>query len=534
MVNSNSFPKIYRPSAALRILLFTVGAAFCSLSYVLITVPRAGLFIYLLGMLIAGLGIIFVVLPMASKVTLFHDRIVQSSIFAKKELWRREIQGYRSRIVNRATFVDLIPSNDHRKKITVTEADAKDALFSAWLKGLRNLDEEDQQAVDQEIAHDESLGATPEQRKARVESIRRSATFLTYGYLAAVIFFGVYPHPLWLAVSTPLVGPWIAITMVLVSSKNFTILETGKAVALRKGNLFQLLILPMFFYYAMFSSTANGLPNFPLDWHPLILPSAVGGLTILGIVWLLSRGTNVRPLMLAAATVPLFIYVAGSMVLLNGVLDHAAPQNHSLVVINKHQTTGKGAANFLQVRSDDASYDGDSTIRVSYNIYRAVAVNDRVCAHIHPGALGMRWEDVDLCQFSLKTPAPARPQPESVMSSQSRLHPQRVEAQIRAVAEDITRQGPKMVNADTRFDSVTADPGLRLTFNYTLIKLSSNQVLPYAFRNKFAPRVRASNCNLLQLKGFLEYGVTMVYEYRGKDGGSIGSVEINRAICSQI
>jgi Zn-dependent protease with chaperone function/Tfp pilus assembly major pilin PilA len=106
-----------------------------------------------------------------------------------------------------------------------------------------------------------------------------------------------------------------------------------------------------------------------------------------------------------------------------------------------------------------------------------------------------------------------------------------IEDEILAAANEVTRNGPKMVDADTRLDGAVAGPGLRFTFLYTLPNIESTQVAPGVFDTTFAPTVKNSACASSQLKPFFDNNVSVIYDYRGKDGSRIGVVEVNRIKC---
>jgi hypothetical protein len=398
LANITDYPKSYRPSVASRILFVVLGIIlFLIAALMVMSAGKVNNPVIFASGLMVVMGILLPVISLTAKVTLYPDRIEQSGLFGSNELRRQEIQGYRSRKVKSTTYIDLLPANDQLKKISVTNTYAKDGAFSAWLRDLRNLDEEDQRTVDLEIAKDESLGATPEERRARVASLRKTGNFITYACLAMVIAISIYPHPAWLAAAILILAPWLAIAMVTWSGNNFTIVELDKTTLLRKGSLFQLLIFPIFGFYMIFINPNNGMPRFPLDWQQLLLPSIIGGIAMVAIVLMVSRGAKLKPAILLAILPSLIVYSGGTFVMANGLFDHADARKYTLAVISKHRTTGKGAASYFGVTSRDNLYDGDKLIKVPNNIYNQMKIGDTICAQIHPGALGMKWESVDGC-----------------------------------------------------------------------------------------------------------------------------------------
>lgn len=103
--------------------------------------------------------------------------------------------------------------------------------------------------------------------------------------------------------------------------------------------------------------------------------------------------------------------------------------------------------------------------------------------------------------------------------------------QLLNIANEVTRNAPQMVDSDTRLDGAVAGPGLRITYFYTLPNIDSSQVAPGVFNSTVVPTVEKSACSSGELKPFFDSGVSVMYDYRGKDGNRVGLVEVNRAKC---
>lgn len=398
---ATDYPRIYRPSIISRIIFTALGLLLIFNAFLLIFAPDANAFTHLIAAFLAIGGVFISASAMTSKITLYRDRIEQRLLFTNKTLLRAEIIGYRTRTVKGNKYVDLIPENENLKKITVSSICKVDGAFDAWLQGLRDLGSEDKKAIDQEIMNDISLGDTPDERLARVRTIRTYTNYSMIGVMVFIVILCVFPHPRWLATSAPIVCPWIAIIMIFLWGNNFTIIELDKISAQRKANIIQLIFIPATAYFVLFSVPRHGIPVMPLDWHKLIIPSIVIALIMTSIIWIISQNRTINPIRLTGLLIlPLTIYSGGTIAMVNGLFDHNPAKIYTLMVQNKYQTTGKGAANYLQVASADRSYKGLATLRVPFDLYRSTEIGGSVCAHIHSGALGMAWEKLDHCSDS--------------------------------------------------------------------------------------------------------------------------------------
>lgn len=87
-------------------------------------------------------------------------------------------------------------------------------------------------------------------------------------------------------------------------------------------------------------------------------------------------------------------YPASTICLANKLFDQRAVRQHVLPLLGKHQTTGKGAANLLNI---PAWIPGGDIIeaRVPLQLYDSTKVGDNICLTLHPGAFGLRWYVVD-------------------------------------------------------------------------------------------------------------------------------------------
>ena len=338
----------------------------------------------------------------SSKTVLYQDRVVQYRFFSQCEILRRDLLGYRTPVLRTQygpiKSVDLLPKNDQLRKLSIPGTFASDAQFIAWLEGIPNLDAEETQAAEREIEQDASLGNTPSERKARAQSLTQWGGRIGVGYLAANLVIGFYPHPVALALIIPLIGPWIAIAMVALRGDDFTILENGRAISMKKGNLLPLLASPLAALFAIFRVQADGPTQLPINVGPIAEAAMVGGMVMTFLVWVVSRNQNITLRSWLASFFVLTIYSAGILGLENGLFDHGFVNDYVLHVDREYQTHGKGAANYIEVSSPDRTYAGSHKISVPYSTYKAVTVGGTVCAQVHPGSLGMPWENVRPCE----------------------------------------------------------------------------------------------------------------------------------------
>jgi hypothetical protein len=100
------------------------------------------------------------------------------------------------------------------------------------------------------------------------------------------------------------------------------------------------------------------------------------------------------------------------------------------------------------------------------------------------------------------------------------------------ISAHMNRKTPMSVDARTRLDRVSAEPGKHLTYHYTLLDVRSDQVTPNDFRDKVTGPMKSRLCSAAGMKGFLRNGVSISYVYQGSDGKPIGGVSFPPDSCN--
>lgn len=132
-----------------------------------------------------------------------------------------------------------------------------------------------------------------------------------------------------------------------------------------------------------------------LDWKPLLVGAAVGGLALVVAIVV---GERPRKLWVLALLTPLISgYPWGALSLANALLDRGAPEVFRVAVRGKHVSGGKHTSRNLEL-DPWGPVTERKDVAVGPRLYGAVSVGDRVCVALHPGALGVRWYVVLRCR----------------------------------------------------------------------------------------------------------------------------------------
>ncbi len=100
------------------------------------------------------------------------------------------------------------------------------------------------------------------------------------------------------------------------------------------------------------------------------------------------------------------------------------------------------------------------------------------------------------------------------------------EEQLKTAANEINKRCPAMVDKDTRLDNAIAGPGKTMTYNYTLVNHNKKDLDINVFESFVRPN-HIKNIKTNQgIKSFRENNVTMIYNYKDKNGIFIYRIEI--------
>jgi len=101
-----------------------------------------------------------------------------------------------------------------------------------------------------------------------------------------------------------------------------------------------------------------------------------------------------------------------------------------------------------------------------------------------------------------------------------------VDDRVRDLADQINKQGKKMIDEVTRLEGVEALPNRTLLYKYTLIIKTSSEIPSDALNQIVRPNVVKTYNTLPEMKLFRDNGITITYQYRDKAGQLIGDLSV--------
>lgn len=402
---SGARPHIYPIRSGWRAFIAGTGAVFVIFGlvfgwYLSTHSPAAGMVAVVL-IIVFGLGMsVFggyaIVSTLTSQLLLYDDAIEIRDFFRQRRLLFSEIAGRRVQSGGNGPPVTvLVPQDPRRKKIKFSRVFRTDAVFDTWLRGLPDLDQQEQQKSEAEIVADPAFGQTPAQRLTRLAVAKKIAAALHVAMVALYGWAFLAPRPYELVIGLLMALPWVAILLVAASRGLFRI--DGRrndahpnlaAVALGPA-----LVLALRAYFDVHL----------VAWTDIFVPAIIGGAVLSLAEWAVDREVRRRPLALLALVPFALIYAGACVTLGNTLLDRSPAEIMRTTVLDKHVESGKHTTWYLTL-APWGPFREATNVTVAKDFYAAVAPRQNVCVHLRAGAFKISWFLVGTCPSGPQTP----------------------------------------------------------------------------------------------------------------------------------
>jgi hypothetical protein len=378
------------------VLTIPVGLAFCGLGFALAFLlggqaQSAGALagVTLLAVAVAAFGAWMLAVMLRSKVVLTEDAVEVHGLVRVRRMARADIAGRRLLSMQYGQKVLLLCAKDPRvRDLKIASSMRTDAVWDAWVRALPDLDAQEAQALEAEVAGNAELGQTPHERLARLGAAKKLAKALNFTTYAVAGWVYFYPRPYGLAVLAMGVLPWIAIAMVAKSAGLFRIDS-------RRGDPRPTLAIPLMIPGLVLLMRAV-LDVGVLDIARALIYAAVAAALLTWAALMSDSAARERPwsawplLLLGGA------WGYGAVVLGDRLLDSAPGENFRVAVLAHHVSRGRNTSYHLQLDRWGPRSEPDD-VTVSRDRYEQSPPGSTVCVHRGPGALGISWFDVVGC-----------------------------------------------------------------------------------------------------------------------------------------
>jgi hypothetical protein len=332
----------------------------------------------------------FLLMGLRSRIILEGSRIDVRGAFTDKSADQSEIQGFRTISSRNGAYTQLI-LKEGRGTITISNSFSTDDAYRAWFQKVPDLDERDRKALLDEIAQQQDLGATPEERlgalgMAKTWSI---ALIVVSILLGGVIMFSNDATSLStvrlcvvLLALVPLVSAWLVRSSPLL----YTILKKKKDPRGDVG-------WPIFIAGLAFIFRTTGI-HF-VSMGPMIFSMVVVAIALAALFYNAAsssaRSAWVALLMFAG------LYGYGLIAATDIVFDNSPAAAYAATIVSGHVSHGKSTTYYLRL-APWGPIDHEKDVSVSYTVYHHAHLGDSVCTTLHNGSLHAPWFRVTTCE----------------------------------------------------------------------------------------------------------------------------------------
>jgi hypothetical protein len=312
--------------------------------------------------------------------------------FSARRLARSEIAGRRTLRSQYGTSVQIWPKARGARPLRFSPgAMNPDTRFDAWMRSLPDLDEQDREQTEAQVAADPEFGSSREERLEHLAAGRRTAGTLSAAGIGAAGWLYIYPRPYDLAVLVAALMPWAAI---LVAARSHGLYRLDSRRNDVRPNIAVPVLLPSI-ALALRAWQDIGV----LDPSPAIAWVAALGVLFAFTAWRVGGGGPGGTLPAAVLALVLgACYASGVVLLGNALLDRAAGERYTVQVLSQHVTHGsRGGPTYHLRLAAWGPRNAPEDVRVGRALYQLAAARRVVCVHQRPGALQISWYLVRAC-----------------------------------------------------------------------------------------------------------------------------------------
>ncbi|HWB61995.1 MAG TPA: hypothetical protein VG603_00690 [Chitinophagales bacterium] len=338
------------------------------------------------GLVLIPLSFYFFMETLSYEVKITGNEIWVRDFGKPQSLPLNEIKGYK--FYKGIAFIH--PKSDKLPILKVSDKIENHGLFITWLTAhYKDIDKETAAKEEQEILHDEGLGADVAARKSLLEKTRRVVSWLNTAGLAISIWAMIYPKPYELACGCCLAIILLALIPYYRNKGLVKLIVNDKSAY---PNLSTAVLLPaaVFFMRALIDYSI-------INFSPLWLPALALCLFFAGILISGHKEFDYRIAggwaSIIMITAVAYIFGMGICIFYNCYFDSTAPQVSHPVVISKRYSSGRHTSYYFTVKPWSAVIE-QKEIEVYQSLYNRVSPGQTVNVYTRKGNLNAAWYDV--------------------------------------------------------------------------------------------------------------------------------------------
>ncbi len=288
--------------------------------------------------------------------------------------------------------------------------------MAAWLRGAPDPDAEQRAADRAAVLNDPRFGATAAARDANLSRAKAVTIGFTSICLPLAYWAAMFPQPYWVGAAAAVLAPLAGLTVIRLFNGLVLWMGTSK-VQPQVG----LVSMSPLLGIAIGAMTKNRL------YDPFTLGIAAGllGVIVGTVIYTTRLDTSLRQSYAIIGGLSTAAAIFGFGSLLDQTFDEAPSKTYVVQVLDKHETHGRAAADYLDLAGWPGRPTGD--FAVDDDMYQT-PVGSYVCAHDHRGAFALAWFEISACPAAaLPSPAQASTSHDDFTDRLARYYPERAQ-----------------------------------------------------------------------------------------------------------
>lgn len=399
---TSGYPRTYGVSLGWKLFALPFGILFglggiAGLVFLVFFLPHdaneliwATLFLSAISTGFAGLGVYSVLSALMYRVVLTADGVEVLEPFRRSQLLSTEIRGRRMlRTQQGPAALVLVPKAESAKKLKISLVLKTDPAFDAWIARLPDLDQEELERSEQEIAETLYQDQMPQDRGLHIKRLKLLAKCLNGVTITVGIAAFVLPDYHHLVTATLIALPWVAVYLV---ARFQPLYRFGTRRNDAHPDLTGVLMIPGLLLMARALADAHAF-----DWlGPLVLAFG-GGLALSGAALRVDPWFRQQRWTAILTCVFIFAYGFGAGFEIDVLADSTKPSIYTTQVLGKRMSHGSKSNTYYLGVGPWGPITGGDEISVSAARYDATRPGDTVCVYVGKGALQVPWYQVRDC-----------------------------------------------------------------------------------------------------------------------------------------
>ncbi len=331
------------------------------------------------GLFLFGLGALGLLEAIRFKLVLTRGHMKLTTALRHFDMAKNEIGAIRVGTQQGTLTIKLFDTR-LRKLATLNACFDVDEYLTSWFDELRNLDQEENQGIVDEVLKDDRLGVSEGERRTNGERILKYARWVNVGVFVLTLWATFRPVPYLIVLG--LVASFLPFSI-------WAMWRFGSLFALedRDNSPVQSLQGPILMPSIVLTLRAM-FDTHPVDWTAVLAPSIT---VAMGIGYLFFRLQS-RARWYTVLSLVLFTigYPAGLLLIVNERFDNSRGEKHRVVVMDKRISKGKTTERYVTV-SAGGPWTETHELKVHRRAYEESETGKEMCLQIYHGSLGMEW-----------------------------------------------------------------------------------------------------------------------------------------------